>query len=212
MKNLVSKILYITLAITLCALLLPPAASAEDDTAPLDLISRSIVDGSVDIPVDTLITLEFNKNISSLSVIENNTACFKLTDTDGNEIDISVEFGLEDEQLASTVVIRPFILKENTAYTLTISGALESKSGRTLDREITTSFTTMKMPAVFPEYVEPGPDYTPETTPPADGETVETVSKAVDFESNAWVLPVILIALLGLGIVVAVYILRRKRD
>ena len=112
---------------------------------PLVLVTSSPIQNQTDVPVDSVIHLEFNKNVVNMSVAENNKQCFNLTDGEGQSIDIQVRMG--DDQVDPTIkrmvdVIPAAVLTEEEKYTLTISQNFTAKNGTSLTAPITLDFYT----------------------------------------------------------------------
>ncbi len=108
------------------------------------LDSSAPENGSTNVPLDTAITLTFNKNVVNLTVKENNMKCFALKDNAENNIAIQVEMG--DDQIDPTVkriiTIRPKAkLSEGNTYTLNISKDLKAKNESSLEQDATVKFT-----------------------------------------------------------------------
>jgi hypothetical protein len=104
------------------------------------------VDGAKDIPVDQVIKLSFSNNVINSSIRENNMACFKLVDSDDN--DVTIEVFMDDDQIhpdqKRIIKITPTEgFAENMTYTLKINGDMSGKNGNTLGDELTVSFSTV---------------------------------------------------------------------
>ena len=56
---------------------------------PLTLVSSSVKDGDTGVPLDPVIQLDFNKNVSNITVLANNKKCFHLTEEGGEAVPIS---------------------------------------------------------------------------------------------------------------------------
>lgn len=111
---------------------------------PLTLSSSNPADGQKDVAVGTSIKLVFSKNVTNMSVKENNQKCFSLSA--GSEI-VPVKVVIADDQVEpekkETIEIVPESqLKAGTSYKLKISGDLKAKSGAALGKETTVAFTT----------------------------------------------------------------------
>ena len=112
---------------------------------PLTLVSSTVTDGQTDVGLTPEITMVFSKNVTDLSVKEANLTCFSLKKTDGGEVGFEVimaDSQVEPEK-KNDVVVRPSAeLEAGTAYIVTVSKALTSKSGASLADDVTISFTT----------------------------------------------------------------------
>ena len=157
MKRILSLLL---LLILISVLPLSVLAEGDDDGSgggsgePLELASSSVPDGSVDVPVDTIITLSFSKNVVNMSVRDNNGTCFTLADSSGSIVAIDVLMGDDqvDPSIKRIINIQPQAeLTADTEYTLTISANVTSKSGVSLVADIDLTFTTGEAEAPAPE-------------------------------------------------------------
>ena len=159
---------------------LPASALAEGDgdgtgggsSEPLMLASSSVPDGSVDVPVDTIITLTFSKNVVNMSVRDNNQTCFAMSDSSGNDVAISVLMGDDqvDPSIKRIIEIQPQAeLTPDTTYTLTISQSVTSKSGVQLESDVMLTFTTVGAPEPAPETaIESSEPHSDTSTPETD--------------------------------------------
>ncbi|WP_027400398.1 Ig-like domain-containing protein [Anaerovorax odorimutans] len=111
---------------------------------PVGIASSNITDGQVDVPIDTQINLEFNKNVINISVAENNKSCFTLVDNNDKNIGITVVMGDDqiDPSIRRLITVIPDGLEAETKYTLTISKNFTAKNGVSLKEPIILSFTT----------------------------------------------------------------------
>ena len=111
---------------------------------PLLLDYSSLPDGSTDVPTDVSITLTFTKNVVNAAVRDNNSGCFSLTAADGSSVPVSVIMGDDqlDPDIKRIITVEAYGLAPATTYTLTVSGAITSKSGQTLGSPVYLSFTT----------------------------------------------------------------------
>lgn len=156
------------------------------------LVSSSIPDGAHDVLPDSQIQLKFSKNVTNITVKENNQSCFSMVDNLGNNIDLNVI--MADDQLErykrNDIVIAPVNpLSESRLYTLTISEKLTCKNGETLEEPQIITFSTI------------GYESTQATTLPGTHQTESSIA-------NKYLWPVA-------GLVVAAalgwFLLKRKR-
>jgi hypothetical protein len=144
--------------------------SGGDSGDPLTLATSSVPDGCADVPLNAQITLTFSKNVINMSVRDNNMACFSMTDSSGVIVGISVLMGDDqvDPNVKRLVTIKPKNeLSPDTAYILTISRNLTSKSGVSLGDDVTLTFTTVSAPVPSPSpAVSPAPSEKPAAAQP----------------------------------------------
>ncbi len=135
---------------------------------PLLLDYSSLPNGSTDVATDVSITLTFTKNVVNMAVRDNNSGCFSLTSADGASIPVSVIMGDDqvDPDIKRIITVEAYGLSPATTYTLTISGALTSKSGVSLGDPVYLSFTT--------KAAEPQPAPEPAPQPAADPQPTST--------------------------------------
>lgn len=111
----------------------------------LTLEHTSVKDGAADIAINETIQLDFNKNISNVTVLATNKKCFHLTDAAGNAVAIRLIF--PDSQVQHDYREQVFItplenLKANTQYRISVDITLAAKNGTTIDNAHTITFTT----------------------------------------------------------------------
>ncbi len=121
-------------------------AGDNNEQSLLTITETMPVDGAKDIPVDQVIKLSFSNNVINSSIRENNMACFKLVDSDDN--DVTIEVFMDDDQIhpdqKRIIKITPTEgFAENMTYTLKINGDMSGKNGNTLEDELTVSFSTV---------------------------------------------------------------------
>lgn len=140
---------------------------------PLMLDYSSLPDGSTDVATDVSITLTFTKNVVNMTVRDNNSGCFSLVSSDGTSVPVSVIMGDDqvDPDIKRIITVEAYGLAPSTTYTLTVSGALTSKSGVSLGSPVYLSFTT--------KAADPQPAPAPAAQPAADPQPVpvETVTE-----------------------------------
>lgn len=147
-----SSFLVIFSMIMLMFLSMPALAGEGDGSGggqgePLRLDSSSPYNGESGVSTDVLITMTFNKNVVNMTVSDNNLNCFSLYAADGSKV--PVEVIMADDQIypekKREIVLKPLqALKHNTAYTVKVSSALQSKSGNIMSGDLTITFITAK--------------------------------------------------------------------
>lgn len=110
------------------------------------LVESTPQNAAQNIAVDSQIKLIFNKNVVNLTVKDNNSTCFNLFDSNNQTVPIEVIFA--DDQIEPDrkreIILKPNeLLKENMTYKLEISPNLQSKSGSTLEKSVSLTFTTI---------------------------------------------------------------------
>ena len=172
MKKICAILIALALAVLpgVCALAEGGDGSGGGSGSPLALDWSSVPDGSTDVPADVTITLTFTKNVVNFTVKDNNMGCFRLVDSGGSSVPISVIMG--DDQVDSSVKriisIAPDTLAAGETYTLIISGGLQAKNGTYLGSDVYLTFTTAGAAAV-----EEPPAETPEESGQDASETTE---------------------------------------
>lgn len=96
------------------------------------------------------VKLHFNNEMGNKKSVAANKDCFKITDDQGKALPIRVFYNPKDHKeimvLADAVKIaenKNLRVKDNTQYTLHISGDVTDNAGNTLGKEQTISFTTL---------------------------------------------------------------------
>lgn len=85
------------------------------------------------------INLEFNKNVTNIMIKENNSECFTVLKSDGEEVTLNVEFPddqLEREKRREIYLIPKEELDLEETYKLIIENKLKAKNEETLDEDI----------------------------------------------------------------------------
>lgn len=108
-------------------------------------LETTIPENKGKIGVSDSIKLKFSNNVVNMKVAENNKACFKLIDSDGNNIDIKVVMG--DDQVKKDIkndieIVPVKHLEEGQTYKLIIDGRLMAKNGMELKNEEILTFNT----------------------------------------------------------------------
>ncbi len=150
--------LVMVLALLLCMFAVLPAWAAGGNGSgggsdPLVLESSTIPDGTQGVDITTSqITLTFSKNVVNAAVKENNLGCFSIT-SDGTAVPFTVEMAddqLNPESKNDVVLVFTEQLQSSSAYIITVAPELQSKSGVTLNNEVTIGFTTAENTALVP--------------------------------------------------------------
>lgn len=140
------------LAVVVLSLLtaLPALAGNGDGTGggkgePLRLVSSTPAGGQKGVSLPVEIKLTFSKNVVHMSVNDNNRNCFSLYTSAGSAV--PVEVVMADDQIEpekkNDVVLKPLqSLQPGTEYVVRISPELQSKSGVTLESQVSVAFTT----------------------------------------------------------------------
>lgn len=121
------------------------SGNGQNKKIALTLESSTPSDGSAKVSRDTIIQLDFNKNICNVKVLDNNKTCFHLTDEKDQVIPITVTF--PDDQIQRTykrqVFIKPkTVLEANTKYRVSVDNTLMAKNGNSIDNAHRITFTT----------------------------------------------------------------------
>lgn len=152
-RHLETSCLLVIFSMIMLMFLSLPALAGEGDGSgggqgePLRLDSSSPYNGQSGVPTDVLITMTFNKNVVNMTVSDNNLNCFSLYAADGSKI--PVEVIMADDQIEPEkkriISLQPLQdLKHNTAYTVKVSSALQSKSGNIINGDLNITFITAK--------------------------------------------------------------------
>jgi len=155
MRKQTMKKLFQLVVILLVLALMVVCADSGDGTGggqgeALALLSTSVVDGAIDVPLEMQIVLGFSKNVIAISVREQNSQCFTLSKDQGEPINLEVIMAddqLEPEKKREIILKPSKPLEPGTVYHLMISEAMTSKSGTRLEGDILLSFTTIKTEA-----------------------------------------------------------------
>jgi hypothetical protein len=117
----------------------------ENKDEPIVLVTSSITNNQINVPVDSEIRFEFNKNVVNMKVAENNKKCISLIDEKQTQVPISVQMG--DDQVDPAIkriitLVPKEPLKEGSSYIVLIKEGFMAKNGTTLTAPITLAFTT----------------------------------------------------------------------
>lgn len=136
--------------VCLAALIVTMTASVCFGAQSLELVDNYPDDGQKNTTKDNMcVKLWFNNDMDSEKLEKVNKDCFTITDPKGKKIPIKVFYNNPKDKkqimvLADTNKINTAKdIKDNTEYTLTISGKLQDKAGNTLGEDQKISFTTL---------------------------------------------------------------------
>ncbi|MEE0742297.1 MAG: Ig-like domain-containing protein [Emergencia sp.] len=135
----------------LTALIVAMTASLSFGAQPLKIVEHYPGDEQKNTSIENMgVKLTFNNDVGDKDSRKANRKCFTITDDKGQEIPIRVFFDPDDSKkvmvLADTIKIaenKDLKIKDNTKYTLTISGELKDNDGNTLGQDEVISFTTL---------------------------------------------------------------------
>ncbi len=130
----------------LAALIVTMAASVCFGAESLKIESAYPENGQKNTTIENMcVKLWFNNEMAVKNFEKNNKAYFKLTDDEGKEVPTRVFCHPEDKTnvlvLADTT--QKLNIKDNTEYTLTVSGKLADSEGNVLGEDAVYSFTTL---------------------------------------------------------------------
>ena len=135
--------------VCLAALIVTMTASVCFGAQSLELVDNYPDKGQKNTTKDNMcVKLWFNNEMDSEELQKVNKDCFTITDPKGKKIPIRVFYDNPKDKkqimvLADTTKIKTNDIKDNTEYTLTISGKLQDKAGNTLGEDQKISFTTL---------------------------------------------------------------------
>lgn len=136
--------------VCLAALIVTMTASVCFGAQSLELVDNYPDNGQKNTTKDNMcVKLWFNNDMDSEKLEKVNKDCFTITDPKGKKIPIKVFYNNPKDKkqimvLADTNKINTAKdIKDNTEYTLTISGKLQDKAGNTLGEDQKISFTTL---------------------------------------------------------------------
>ncbi len=135
--------------VCLAALIVTMTASVCFGAQSLELVDNYPNNGQKNTTKDNMcVKLWFNNDMDSEKLQKVNKDCFTITDPKGKKIPIRVFYDNPKDKkqimvLADTTKIKTNDIKDNTEYTLTISGKLQDKAGNTLGEDQKISFTTL---------------------------------------------------------------------
>lgn len=135
------------------------SADGDGKSEALDLVESIPKDSSQAVELDTQIKLIFNKNVVNLTIKDNNSKCFSLSDSSKQIVPIDVIFAddqIEPDKKREITISPKEPLKENMTYMVEISPKLQAKNGTSLDKSISISFTTLALKPAVPAPVPSG--------------------------------------------------------
>ena len=112
----------------------------------LQIVDAYPEDGQKNTTIENMcVKLWFNHEMGDKESVKANADCFKLTDNEGKEVPVRVFYHPDDTKqvlvLADTT--KKLDIKDNTEYTLTVSGDLKDNEGHILGQDAKYSFTTL---------------------------------------------------------------------
>ncbi len=139
MRKLGRILCLATLVVTLTASICFGAES-------LQIVEAYPEDGQKNTTIENMcVKLWFNHEMGDKESVKANKDCFKLTDNEGKEVPVRVFYHPDDTKqvlvLADTT--KRLNIKDNTEYTLTVSGELSDNDGHVLGEDAKYSFTTL---------------------------------------------------------------------
>lgn len=146
MKRIGSVICLAALIITMTV-----SAAFAAGASSLNIVETYPDDGQKNTSIENMsVKLFFDKEMGNKSSQKANENCFKITDNKGNELPIRVFYNPDDSKevmvLADAVKIaenKDLSVKDNTEYTLYISGDVTDNQGNTLGADQKITFTTL---------------------------------------------------------------------
>lgn len=117
----------------------------ENKDIALTLESSSVKNNATDIPLNETFQLNFNKNVSNVTVLSNNKMCFHLTDETGTAVPIKLIFPdtqVQQDYKREVFIIPAENLNPNTQYCIYVDNTLCAKNGTYIDNAHTITFTT----------------------------------------------------------------------
>lgn len=130
----------------LAALVVTMTASVCFGAQSLEIVEAYPEDGQKNTTIENMcVKLWFNHEMGDKESVKANADCFKLTDNEGTEVPIRVFYHPDDskEVLVLADTTQNLNIKDNTEYTLTVSGEVKDNDGNTLGQDQTFSFTTL---------------------------------------------------------------------
>ena len=116
----------------------------------LEIVDMYPEDGQKSTSIENMsVKLHFNSDMGNKTSVKANAKAFQITDDEGKQIPIRIFYNPKDAKevmvLADTVKLNDNgqRLKDNTKYTLHISGDVTDNNGNTLGADETVSFTTL---------------------------------------------------------------------
>ncbi len=137
--------------VCLAALIVTMTASVCFGAQSLKVVDSYPEDGQKNTSIENMgVKLTFNNEVGNKEAIKANAKCFSITDDKGKKIPIRVFYDPKDSTkmmvLADAVEIantKDLRIKDNTEYTLHISGDFVDNEGNALGKDMDISFTTL---------------------------------------------------------------------
>lgn len=137
--------------VCLAALIVTMTASVCFGAQSLEVVDSYPKDGQKNTSIENMgVKLTFNSEVGAKDTIKANAKCFSITDDQGKKIPIRVFYDPKDSKkmmvLADAVEIandKDLRIKDNTEYTLHISGDFVDSAGNELGKDMEISFTTL---------------------------------------------------------------------
>ncbi|MDR0357483.1 MAG: hypothetical protein LBH63_03850, partial [Clostridiales Family XIII bacterium] len=147
-RGLLVLLVAIAFLVAFAALSIAPMSrvfAAQGELSPLNLIESYPQNEGKHMPVQNVgIKLFFDGNVTAEGVRNNNSKCFKLTDSAGKKIKTEAYYGTKREDyILVTALPDDGSLQPDSEYALTISEALSSSDSRVLGESKVIRFTTV---------------------------------------------------------------------
>lgn len=146
MKSKFWLVVLLSLLLCICTMSTVLADGGGGSNNPFSLKTSIPEDGQKKVSIDSDIILTFSKNVVNILVKENNEKCLKLLDEDGQAIPIEIVMAddqVEREKRNDIILAPKESLGHGKTYKVVIAKDLMSKSGVTLEDEVTISFKTI---------------------------------------------------------------------
>lgn len=146
MKFKTGVVVLLSLLLCICTMSTMFAHGGGGSNNPFSLKTSNPKDGQKKVSIDSDIILNFSKNVVNIIIKDNNEKCFKMLDEDGQAIPIEIIMADDqiDREKRNDIILAPKEpLGHGKTYTVIVAKDLMSKSGVTLENEVTISFTTI---------------------------------------------------------------------
>ncbi len=133
------------LLVTLWVMLMTACPAYAEGSQTLRLLSVTPADTSVNVAVDTVITLEFNGNVVSEGLRNINRNAITLWQDD-SRVEVDVEMADENQapDERGQIIVRPReALREGKTYTVKVDTTLTAKDGSVMTTAVRSEFTTL---------------------------------------------------------------------
>ena len=130
----------------LAALVVTMTASICFGAEGLKIVEAYPEDGQKNTTIENMcVKLWFNHEMGDKETVKANEDCFKLTDNEGKEIPVRVFYHPDNtkEVMVLADTTKRLEIKDNTEYTLTVSGEVVDNDGHALGQDAKFSFTTL---------------------------------------------------------------------